>query len=187
MKPLIPALLLIPFLSFGQQKFEVSEQAGVGGNLNHKAGQYVFSQFGLSNQVALTYMVSKHFSASALYEYERLQHNHSFGLSADVRSRHLFAGVDIKEVNLSQVKFQDYISTTTFSYQPSLGVGLHVGATQKIVGRLRLIEQAGYNYISLRGNRDFENPYGAQLNLTGRSISSSEYYPYIRAGLSYRL
>ena len=72
-----------------------------------------------------------------------------------------------------------------YTYNPSLGYGIHIGSKQKIWKHLFVVEQVGYDSVQVKGTTTFD-PGGAPEEYISRFSDPLSYF-YFRAGFSYRL
>lgn len=187
MKKLIIPLLFPPLLSFAQ-KIEISEQAGCSVYSRFVNNQFNEDQsLAFSNQVSAVYHVNKYLALGALYEYEAWNAaNNSYGVVADVNTKHFFAGLEGKLANIATYTIAGTDDKTMIKYKPSLAIGAHVGAKQKLIGHLSLVEQLGYSIVALKGTATNVSSIGIGAGIKQESdISATVRYPYLRVGLSY--
>jgi hypothetical protein len=179
MKCLLLLALSLPLLSRAQS-FNITEQAGysVSGNPTNSGTQ----MSGFSNQVSVGFHPVEHLSVSVFYGFNSWDtRNTSYGLAPDVVFKHFYAGVDI-----ALEKYADYYHfPVTYSYNNSLGLGVHAGARQKIVKHLSVVEQVGYLSDKLTGTT-YSDTGGPPTAVSGK-LSDVLSSWYVRAGLSVRL
>ena len=190
-KLLLLSLFVFPALASYAQRFEVSEQAGF------SITNDLLQKNGFANQVAVEYYPLRYLGISAFYELNNWKStNKSLGLSVDYAARHFFVGLEAKYGSINPyTDNSDLQDRTRYTYNSTLGCGLHVGAKQKLSKHFSLVEQVGYIWEPVTGYLENLGPsqpsiyvayntgfYGIEYRLPGFTE-----YLYARVGISYRL